>query len=268
VSDERGPGQNAVAEKLRRQLLTDIGSGVLPPGAKLGSERELSEHYGVSRSTLRQVLAALQEAGLVRRVSGRAGGTFISHAKVERDLSGVVGVPAYLSRQGYVAGTRVLSTQMTAPDELARRALRLGSGDLVIDIRRIRLADGTPISLEHAQFPAERFSGLLECSLGGSLYELLETTFDLLPGRAEELIEVVNATDTEASLLGVAPASPLLSITRTTVDADGVPFEHSSDLFRADRTRITVRAPGRGVSGSVRQNGDYVELHAIQTGTA
>ena len=49
MSEERAPGQQAVAEKLRRQLLADIGSGVLPPGAKLGSERELSELYGVSR---------------------------------------------------------------------------------------------------------------------------------------------------------------------------------------------------------------------------
>jgi GntR family transcriptional regulator len=256
-----------VAENLRRQLLTDIGSGVLSPGARLGSERELSEHYGVNRSTLRHVLAALQEAGLVRRVSGRAGGTFISHAKVERDLSGVEGLPAYLSRQGYVAGTRVLSTQVTTPDEVARRALRLGSEELVIDIRRIRLADGTPISLEHAQFPADRFGGLLECSLGESLYELLETSFGLVLGEAEELIEVVNATDTEASLLDVAADSPLLSVTRTTVDAEGVPFEFSCDLFRADRTRITVRAPGHGVSSSARQDGEYVELRAIQTGT-
>ncbi len=264
---DRPSGQHAVAEELRRRLLTDIGSGVLPPGAKLGSERELSEHYGVSRSTLRHVLAALKEAGLVRRVTGRAGGTFISHAKVERDLSGVIGVPAYLARQGYVAGSRILSTQMTAPDELSRRALRLGEGELVIDIRRIRLADGTPISLEHAQFPADRFAGLLECSLGGSLYELMETKFGLVPGEAEELIEVVNATEHEATVLSIDPDTALLSITRTTVDADGIPFEFSRDLFRADRTRITVRAPGRGVRGLARQDGEYFELRAIHTGT-
>lgn len=263
---DRPPGPHAVAEELRRRLLTDIGSGVLPPGAKLGSERELSEHYGVSRSTLRHVLAALQEAGLVRRVTGRAGGTFISHAKVERDLSGVIGLPAYLARQGYVAGSRVLSTQMTAPDEISRRALRLQEGELVIDIRRIRLADGTPISLEHAQFPADRFAGLLECSLGGSLYELMETKFGLVPGEAEELIEVVNATDHEATVLSIEPDTALLSITRTTVDTDGLPFEFSRDLFRADRTRITVRAPGRGVRGLARQDGDYFELRSIHTG--
>lgn len=261
-----GPSpQHAVGEELRRRLLADIGSGALPAGAKLGSERDLSERYGVSRSTLRHVLSALQEAGLVRRVPGRAGGTFISHAKVERDLSGVVGVPAYLARQGYVAGTRVLSTQMTSPDDVARCALRLEVGELVIAIRRIRLADGTPISLEYAQFPADRFAGLLECPLGDSVYDLLKDRFGLVPGEAEERIEVVNATQEEATLLAIEPDAGLLSITRTTVDSHGEPFEFSYDLFRADRTRITVRAPGRGVRGSARQNGEFVELRAIHT---
>lgn len=259
--------QLAVAEELRRKLLAEIGHGVLPPGAKLGSERDLAEQYGVSRSTLRHVLSALQEAGLVRRVPGRTGGTFISHAKVERDLSGVVGVPAYLARQGYVAGTKVLSTRMAEPDGETRRALNLDEGRLVIEIRRIRLADGTPISLERAQFPADKFSGMLESSLGGSLYELIEDQFGVVAGGAEELIEVVNATPEEADLLSVEPDTALLSITRTTVDQDEVPFEFSNDLFRADRTRLTVHTPGRGVRSLASQHGEYVELRAFQTGS-
>jgi GntR family transcriptional regulator len=266
VASDRQPGKQTVAEELRRRLLSDIDEGILAPGAKLGNERELAEHYGVSRTTLRHVLAALQEAGLVRRVRGRSGGTFVSHAKVDRDLSGVAGVPAYLARQGYAAGSRVLSTRILAPDDMTRRALRLEEGRLVIDIRRIRLADGIPISLEHAQFPADRFAGLLECSLGGSLYELLETRFQLAVGEAEEVIEVAHATADEAAVLAVEPAAALLSITRTTVDAGGEPFEFSCDLFRADRTRITVRAPGRGASNGVRRDGESVAETAQRRG--
>lgn len=252
--------EHSVAEKLRRQMLSDIGSGALEPGARLGTERELAAQYVVSRATLRQVLATLEEAGLVRRVPGRAGGTFVSHAKVNRDLSRVVGVPAYLARQGYVAGTRILSTQMAAPDQTTRTALRLEPDALVVVIRRIRLADGTPISLDHAQFPADRFPGLLEMQLGGSIYELFEREFSTLPADAEELIEVVRATDDEAALLAVEPETPLLSITRTTFDQNDVPFEFSCDLFRADRTRITVRTPGRGLRGNAQRGGGYVEL--------
>lgn len=58
-------------EELRRRIVADINAGV--PGAKLGSERDLAERYATSRSSLRQMLAALEEAGLVHRAIGRAG---------------------------------------------------------------------------------------------------------------------------------------------------------------------------------------------------
>lgn len=255
---------HAVTEGLRRRLVADIDSGTLRPGERLGSERELSEHYGVSRATLRHVLAALEEAGLVRRVPGRGGGTFVSHPKMERDLSQVTSVPAYLARQGYVAGSRILSTSLVTPDDETQAALQLGPTEAVIEIRRVRLADGTPISLDHARFPGERFDGLMEQALGGSIYDLLQQQFGLELGEAEELIEVVAATEDEASLLGVGVDAPLLAITRTTLDSNGTPFEFSRDLFRADRTRIAVHAPGRGVRGLARKDGQFVELRAVQ----
>lgn len=232
-------------EELRRRIVADINAGV--PGAKLGSERDLAEHYSTSRSSLRQMLAALEEAGLVHRVIGRAGGIFISHAQVQRSLSDVVGVPAFLANQGYVAGTRVLSTKITAPDRMTQKALQIGAADFVVEIQRVRLADGSPISLELAQFPAETFPGLLEKQLGGSIYEILENEYGLITSRADERIEAVNATPDEASLLAIKPRSALLLITRITFDQHDVPCEFSRDLFRGDRTRLAVTVQGRGI---------------------
>jgi GntR family transcriptional regulator len=226
-------------------MVADLNAGV--PGAKLGSERELAERYGTSRSSLRQVLAALEEAGLVDRAIGRAGGIFISHAQVQRSLSDVVGVPAFLASQGYVAGTRVLSTRITVPDRTTKQALRIGADDFVIEIQRVRLADGSPISLELAQFPADAFPGLLERELGGSIYEILETHYGLVTSRADERIEAVSATPEEANLLGIKQRSALLLITRITYDQHGVPCEFSRDLFRGDRTRLAVTVNGRGI---------------------
>jgi GntR family transcriptional regulator len=237
------------SEELRRRIVADINAGV--PGAKLGSERDLAEHYRTSRSSLRQVLAALEEAGLVHRAIGRAGGIFISHGQVERNLADVVGVPAFLANQGYVAGTRVLSTKITPPDSTSQAALRLGPDDFVVEIQRLRLADGSPISLELAQFPADAYPGLLEQQLGGSLYEMLESRYGLVTSKADERIEAVNATTTEASLLGVKPKSALLLITRVTYDQSGTACEFSRDLFRGDRTHLAVTAKGRGISKGI-----------------
>lgn len=256
---ETSPSREPAAADVRRRLLDQISRGQLRPGERLGAERDLAVALGVSRSTVRQALSALADAGVVRRVPGRGGGTFVRQNKLDRDLSQVVGVPALLRRQGMTAGSQIVSTGLAAADEATAAALELAPGDYVIDVVRIRLADGIPLSLEHVWLPAQRFAGLLDLPLGGSLYELLQEHYGTVPGEALEHIEVVAAADDEASILGVERGASLLSITRTTKDADGAVFESSHDLFRADRTVITVRTPtstrtkGAGGGGRVVQ---------------
>jgi GntR family transcriptional regulator len=257
MSEETG-AIGPAAERVRRLLLDHIQEGLLRPGERLGAERDLATQLGVSRSTVRQALAALAAAGEVRRVPGRGGGTFVRGRKVERDLSKVVGVPALLRAQGMTSGSRIVSTGMVAADEETAAALALAQNTYVVDVVRIRLADGAPISLEHVRLPAERFPRLLDLPLGGSLYDLLEEHYDTEPGEAEERIEVTPASSDEASILATEPGVPLLSIRRTTCDTDGVPFEYSHDLFRADRTTITVRTPA--TARSRRESAQVVSL--------
>jgi GntR family transcriptional regulator len=230
------------AAGLRDRLARDIEAGAPGPGQRLGAERELAARLGVSRSTLRAALDALETAGVVHRVRGRSGGIFVSERRVERDLTSLTSLPAYMRRQGFQSGARVLSTATVGADPETAAALDVPEGALVLEVVRVRLADGEPISLERALFPAERFPDLLDRSLGGSLYELFEAQYGLVPGEAEERIEVVGAGAAEARLLDVARGAPLLAIARTAWDADGRPFERSHDLFRADRARIVVRA--------------------------
>jgi GntR family transcriptional regulator len=239
------PSIGGTAEKLRVWLLDQISSGVLRPGQRLGAERDLAVEFGVSRTSLREALGALEWEGVIRRVPGRRGGTFIA-AKVDRDLSRIVGVPSLLRDQGFTAGSKVIRASIVMASQDVVERLKIEPGALVYDIVRIRLADNTPISLEHVQLPAARFPDLLESPLGGSLYEILDLRFGVKPAEAEENIEVISAANDEALVLGVITGSPLFSIMRTSVDDQGIPFEYSHDLFRADRTRITIRTRGEG----------------------
>ena len=222
----------------RERLLAELGE----PGKRLGAERELAERLGISRSTVRAALADLERGGAIRRSRGRGGGIFAAERKVERDLTSLAGLPAYLRRQGFESDARVLSTATIEADAETGATLGLADAALVLEVVRVRLADRQPISLERALFPAERFPGLLDRSLGGSLYELLQTQYGLAPGEAEERIEVVAAGGAEARLLEVRRGAALLAVARTAWDAEGRPFERSHDLFRADRARIVVRA--------------------------
>jgi GntR family transcriptional regulator len=253
--------EESAVEAARREVLRLISTGELQPGQRLGSERELSTLMGVSLTTLRQALGLLEQAGAVRRVPGRGGGTFVSGTKVERDLSSVVGVPALLREQGFTAGSRVVRATIAGADEPTAAALGIQPGELVTEIVRIRFADGVPLSLEQARFPAMRFPGLLELPLGGSVYELLAGGYGVRPADALERIEAISAGEEEAAVLGIEPGVPVLAITRTTSDERGVPFEFSQDIFRGDRTRILVHVSGAtGTTHSAREQGRLVRF--------
>jgi len=249
------------AEEVRRDMLARIGSGVWRPGERISPERELAAQMSVSRGTLRQALAALEEVGALRRVPGRGGGTFVAAAKIERNPSSLIGVPALLRSQGMVAGTRVLSASVETADPLVAGELDLTEGALVFRLLRVRLADGSPLSLEEARLPAHRFPGLLELPLGESVYELLDAHYGVRPGQALERREVVTASPDEALVLDVETGAPLISILRTTLDHAGEPIEYSYDLFRSDRTRLVVRTDGRNVLSEVG-TGRIVELRS------
>ena len=80
------------------------------------------------------------------------------------------------------------------------------------EVQRVRLADGKPIVLERSLFPADRFSGMLDSRLDGSLYELLE----------------------------VPEGAPLMLVERIAYARSGEPLEYARDLFRGDRTKVVV----------------------------
>lgn len=59
-------------------ILARIGSGDLQPGQPIPSEKELTDTFGVARTTARRAVAYLRETGAVRTVAGR--GTYVSRA--------------------------------------------------------------------------------------------------------------------------------------------------------------------------------------------
>jgi DNA-binding FadR family transcriptional regulator len=64
-------------EETVERLGTAIRLGILAPGSRLPSERDLADQLAISRSTLRQAITALVESGHLTSVRGRSGGTFV-----------------------------------------------------------------------------------------------------------------------------------------------------------------------------------------------
>jgi GntR family transcriptional regulator len=234
VSGDAGSVVHEAVEAITRA----IGRAGAGPGARLPSERELARQLGVSRTTLRQALHQLERDGLLTRRQGRRGGTFVNQPKLDRDLRLAGGLPEVLRYHGHRAGARVLKAAIVAADGKLADGLGLAPGDAVFEIARVRLSDGEPISLERSRFPCAAFPGLLECPLGGSLYEVLRQRYDAGPVRAVERVEAVLASRDEAETLSVPAGAPLLWVERVAYDASGRAVEMGDDLFRGDRTRV------------------------------
>ena len=64
------------------RLATSVRLGVFARGERLPVERDLAERLGVSRTTLREAIHALGQAGLVQTRRGRGGGTFVTYRAV------------------------------------------------------------------------------------------------------------------------------------------------------------------------------------------
>lgn len=76
------------------KLFEMINKGTFPEGSRLPSEPELSKLLGVSRTTLRQALALLQDDGLVKNIRGK--GNFIIKSSANKPLGlETIGHPVY-----------------------------------------------------------------------------------------------------------------------------------------------------------------------------
>ncbi len=73
---------NAFEETVER-LLQAVRLGVVAPGERLPSERDLASRLGVGREKVRESLAALTDAGYLEVRRGRYGGTFVRSADPE-----------------------------------------------------------------------------------------------------------------------------------------------------------------------------------------
>lgn len=235
---ERGarPLHVTIAERLTEA----IASGELPPGLRLPPERELAATLGVSRMTVRQALGELEREGRLRRVVGRAGGTFVAEPGAPAPPGGTISLSAELLRRGGASSVEPVSALVEPAGRRVAGALELKRNEPVVVITRLRLAAGKPLAVERSSLPAGLFPDIEDMDLAGSLVELMVHGFGILPVRSVERLELTEARPSDARALGVRRGSPLLFVERVRYTADGTPVEFGRDRFRPDRTHVEV----------------------------
>ena len=213
------------------------------PGERLGAERELAERLGVSRSTIRAALADLERGGVVRRTRGRGGGIFVAERKVERDLTSLAGLPAYLRRQGFQSDARVLSTATVEADAETAAALGLADGGArargrarAARRRRADLARARAVPGRALPRPARPLARRL------AVRAAADATTGSCRARRRSASRSSPPAPPRRGCSSCAAARRCWRSRARRGMPTGRPFERSHDLFRADRARIVVRA--------------------------
>ena len=197
-------------KQLVEAIREGIQSGRHPEGSRLPSEQELSSIYQVSRITVRAALKELAADGLVVRMQGK--GTYVGKAKLKRNLSLATSFSNACRDMGRVPGAKMLFSGMENATEADIISLKLPEGSQLVCLRRLRFADGVPISVEEDRFPPRYEFLLSEDLTDRSLLELLEKKYGITFYNVHRSIELVYAPHDIAQLLECTGKTPLMYI--------------------------------------------------------
>jgi GntR family transcriptional regulator len=247
----RAPGSsrdvlvNRVAHALREQ----ISSGKLKPGARLMSEVALARNLEISRPTLREAMRILVREGLVDIKHGI--GAFVADEQrlIWSRLDSMRSFTDLIRSVGGKPGDSDLSIERTEALDDVAEALGIERGTPVGLIKRVRLIDGTPLSIANEYIRlagADDFTRLAGFS-GGSLYKFLRDRCGIALARSSVVIAAIAANASQAALLKVRKGTPLLLLREPHYDVSGRPVlfavnYHNSDIVQFTVTRAGLRA--------------------------
>ena len=222
--------------EIEQTLRTRIAS--LRPGQRLPSDADLCVEFDVSRMTARHAMAQLAEEGLVRRDPGR--GTFVAEPPTQRRANFLMTFSHEMRRQGRVPSSRIVERLVRLPSTRERGELRVAEGADIVELRRVRLADGQTMAVEIAVLATRCIGTVLAADLEtGSLHEALISA-GMVPSRGKSSIAAEAATAADAVLLGVTLGEPMLVERRLIFDQRGRPIERTESRYAADRYGLNV----------------------------
>lgn len=218
------PKYRQLLQLLRQQIL----AGQFAPGARLPTEEELSQQYGLSRGTVRKAIEQLGAEGFV--YSEQGSGTYVSATHPNAAPFRFADCPA-----GAAVTYQVIAQEIIPAAMAVAQALSLPLGEPVIHIKRLRLDTERSVVAGFSErfLPQSFCPELLDADLTRqSIHDILVTRSDLPLLRAVIEIEAQMLDAEDAALLGVPPGAPAMVVTRTTYTAPHRPAVWYRAVYR------------------------------------
>jgi GntR family phosphonate transport system transcriptional regulator len=236
---ERGAGV-AVWRQIEQVLASEIAASGFGEDGRLPSESELAKRFGVNRHTVRRAMLGLASQGLVSVEQGR--GTFVQPGAIDYTIGRRTRFTANLREKGHSTHGTVLSAGSVKAEPKVAKALGLRTGTLVYRIESMHAADGVPLTLARAWYPAARFAGLpqalerTEGQFSDALAEYGVTDYSRLWSRIGSTLPDAET----ARLLNINRQQPVLWVENVDVDSNKLPIKYGITHFAADRVQLFV----------------------------
>jgi GntR family transcriptional regulator len=226
--------------QLKEQIRKDILNGGYKEGDLIPSERELSNQYGLSSTTIRRALNDLVQENFLERKAGK--GTFVRLKKVKRDLRKVIGFTKNMQEMGLIPSTRVLSKKVVAANAYARSRLGLDRGAKIVCLMRVRMANDVPMMYETRYIRTDFCPGIETEDLDSSLWKIFEEKYGLKPNRHSQNMNITTVSGHSANLLTLKEGTHVFLIKGVTYVQDNLPIECEESLYRTDKYGLAFEA--------------------------
>ncbi len=238
--NHQSPDRSPLYAKLETALSERIVSGALAPGDRLLSEDELVAEFGVSRTTVRSAIQSLIRRGLIEIRRGR--GTFVAAPKIVQELTNLTGFVEDMEALGRRATAKLLDQRSVPVDPVVARKLGITQGTSVVRIRRVRLADGMPLSYDETFLPSDLGEKVVADDLETEpIFALLERKYETPLVEAEYQLEAIVADAATAEALRIPTGSPIFVIERTSYAFGGRAVDYERLHYRGDQIRFVTR---------------------------
>ena len=223
--------------QLKEKLTKKIASHEWKPGEKIPSEAELCEAYSVSRITVRKAIEDLARSGQLVKHQGK--GTFVTNVSMEHKLSKFYSFSEELTRSGMTERAQVLSFDIIAATEEVREKLSLQKDEQVFMIKRLRMADEMPYTVEISYIPYAQCPGLTAENIAkNGLYNSMRN-LNVFPERIIEKIRAAVVGKSDAGLMKIKPNSPAIKLERLTYYGV-LTIEYCVSIVRGDFFTYTI----------------------------
>src|SRR5690554_6426334 len=130
--------------QLKETILSEIKKENYKKGDAIPTEKELSEIFDISRTTVRQPVKELVNEGWLYRVKSK--GTFVSSPKINQNfVQSIESFNDEIRNSGRVPRTELIDFNVLVPPEDIAKELGIKPDEQAICVHRIRFADEEPI---------------------------------------------------------------------------------------------------------------------------